>query len=117
MLNILLRQRITYARDTYRYFCELSKVVPSASQRRNCHDNRNIKSWSSSMKKERIYRRKHRSEDELRAIVFFLYRGVVNKHKTYSALAYLSPKEFKELTLLINRERPFFPGELHVFLD
>ena len=59
-----------YASDAYRKFCKSKAVLPSMSRRGNCYDNAYVESWFGSLKKEWIYRRQYKTEQELRSEVF-----------------------------------------------
>jgi len=85
-----------YASEAYRSFCGKRGVLPSMSRRGNCYDNSYVESWFSSLKKDRIYRRQYKSEQELRADVFDYIERWYNRRRRHSALGYLSPLQYKE---------------------
>lgn len=85
-----------YASEAYRKFCKSKGVIPSMSRRGNCYDNSYVESWFSSLKKERLYRVKYRTENELRAIVFEYIEVWYNRKRRHSALGNRSPLSFRE---------------------
>lgn len=84
-----------YASDAYRKFCGPRGVIPSMSRKGNCYDNAYVESWFASLKKERVYRCKYETEEELRAIVFEYIEVWYNRKRRHSALGFKSPLEYK----------------------
>jgi len=91
-----------YASEAYRNFCGPKGVIPSMSRRGNCYDNAYVESWFASLKKERVYRSRYNSEEELRAIVFDYIEVWYNRRRKHSALGYLSPLEYKRVNTVAN---------------
>ena len=85
-----------YASEAFRKFCKLGNVLPSMSRRGNCYDNAYVESWFASLKKERIYRRKFKTEEELRADVFDYIEVWYSKRRKHSSLGYQSPSSFRK---------------------
>lgn len=86
-----------YASDAYRKFCESKAVLPSMSRRGNCYDNAYVESWFGSLKKEWVYRRQYKTEQELRSEVFHYIEVWYNRRRKHSSIGYLSPMKFKDV--------------------
>ena len=85
-----------YASEAYRKMMINNRVTPSMSRRGNCYDNSYVESWFASLKKERLYRSKYTTENELKALVFEYIEVWYNRSRKHSALDNLSPVQFKE---------------------
>ena len=86
-----------YASDAYRKFCESKAVLPSMSRRGSCYDNAYVESWFGSLKKEWVYRRQYKTEQELRSEVFHYIEVWYNRRRKHSSIGYLSPMKFKDV--------------------
>ena len=85
-----------YASEAYRKFCNAKGILPSMSRKATCYDNAYVESWFASLKKERIFRKNYRTENELRADVFDYIEVWYNRKRAHSSLGYMSPMEFRE---------------------
>jgi len=87
-----------YASNAFRNLIEEHEVLPSMSRKGNCYDNAYVESFFASLKKERIYRSKYNTEDQLKRIVFEYIETWYNTKRRHSSLGYRSPRQFKQLT-------------------
>ena len=84
-----------YASEAYRKFCSSKGILPSMSRKGNCYDNAYVESWFGGFKKEWLYRRRCKTEKELRRLVFDYIEVWYNRRRKHSSLGYLSPTEFE----------------------
>jgi putative transposase len=89
---------VQYASNAFRNLIEEHEILPSMSRSGNCYDNAYVESFFASLKKERIYRIKYNTEDQLRQIVFEYIETWYNTKRRRSSLGYKSPRQFKQLT-------------------
>ncbi len=87
-----------YASNAFRDLIEEHEILPSMSRKGNCYDNAYVESFFASLKKERIYRSKYNTEDQLKRIVFEYIETWYNTRRRHSSLGYKSPRQFKQLT-------------------
>lgn len=71
-------------------------ITCSMSRRGNCWDNAAMESFFSSLKTERVDRKKYLTRDEARADVFDYIERFYNPRRRHSVLGYLSPVQFEE---------------------
>jgi putative transposase len=71
-------------------------ITCSMSRRGNCWDNAAMESFFSSLKTERVDRKKYLVRDEARADVFDYIERFYNPRRRHSVLGYLSPVQFEE---------------------
>ncbi len=86
-----------YASNAFRNYIEEHEVLPSMSRRGNCYDNAYVESFFASLKKEKMYRTKYNTEDQLRQMVFEYIETWYNTKRRHSSLDYKSPRQFKQL--------------------
>jgi putative transposase len=71
-------------------------ITCSMSRRGNCWDNAAMESFFSSLKTERVDRKRYLARDEARADVFDYIERFYNPRRRHSVLGYLSPVQFEE---------------------
>ncbi|MFZ5494494.1 MAG: IS3 family transposase [Verrucomicrobiota bacterium] len=86
-----------HARATFRADLASAGVVQSMSRRGNCYDNAMMESGWASLKIECVYRHHFRTRAEARAAIF-TYLHFYNRRRRHSALGYLFPVDFENLT-------------------
>lgn len=84
-----------YGSDDWVRFCRAHQLDPSMSRRGNCFDNAAMKSFFSSLKKERVRRRIYPTRDAARADVFDYIEGFYNRTRRHSHLGQVSPVDFE----------------------
>jgi putative transposase len=87
---------VQYASKAFRDLIEENEVLPSMSRRGNCYDNAYVESFFATLKKEKIYRSKYNTEDQLRQIVFEYIETWYNTKRRHSSLGYVSPRQFNK---------------------
>jgi transposase InsO family protein len=85
----------TYA--AYEYQAKLTEVqaVCSMSRKGDCYDNAAMESFFSSLKKERVYRRKYWDRDEATADLGDYIENFYNRRRRHSHLGDISPVEYE----------------------
>ncbi len=85
----------TYA--AYEYQAKLAEVeaVCSMSRKGNCYDNAAMESFFSSLKKERVHRRKYWDRDEATADLKAYIEDFYNRRRRHSHLGDISPVEYE----------------------
>jgi putative transposase len=71
-------------------------IICSMSKRGDCWDNAAMESFFSSLKIERIYRKKYVTREEVRADVFDYIEMFYNPRRRHSTLGQISPVEFEK---------------------
>lgn len=88
-----------YASQAYRQALAANELVPSMSRKANCYDNAAMESFWSSVKTELLAEDLgHRSQAEVRQIVFEYIEAYYNRERLHSSLGYKSPVEFENQT-------------------
>jgi len=85
-----------YTSESFQRLLSESGIVCSMSRRGDCWDNAAMESFFSSLKTERLHRRRYGSRDEARADVFDYIERFYNARRRHSSLGYLSPIAFEE---------------------
>jgi transposase InsO family protein len=65
------------------------------SRKANCYDNATRESFWSTLKLEPIYRRDFATRSQARTEIFDYIEAFYTRHRTHSALNYLSPVDFE----------------------
>lgn len=89
-----------YASEAYRKFLKHKEITPSMSRKGNCYDNAYVESWFAGLKKERIYRYKNLSKNQMRSLVFEYIETWYNLRRRHSSLDYHSPVEYRLINQL-----------------
>ena len=84
-----------YTSEDFQRLLDDQGITCSMSKRGDCWDNAAMESFFSSLKMERIYRRKYVSREELRADVFDYIEMFYNPRRRHSTLGQISPVEFE----------------------
>lgn len=84
-----------YLSGTFQKLLADHGIECSMSRRGDCWDNAAVESFFSTLKVERVYRRKYRTREEARADLFQYIEGFYNPRRRHSTLGGLSPMEFE----------------------
>jgi putative transposase len=75
----------------------LKKKIPiSMSRKGNCYDNAVIESFHGVLKKEWVYPKKYRTQEEAKSSIFEYIEVFYNRKRSHSALKYVSPIQFEK---------------------
>jgi putative transposase len=85
-----------YGSDDWRRFCVAHNLTPSMSRRGNCYDNAVVKSFFSSLKKERVRKQIYKTRDAARADIFDYIEVFYNQQRRHSHLGDVSPAAFEQ---------------------
>ena len=83
-----------FSSAAFKRWCKENNFVTSMSRRGNCYDNAAVKSFFSSLKKEKTRGRTYNTREELKAEIFDYIEVFYNKVRRHSYLNYLSPVQF-----------------------
>jgi putative transposase len=86
-----------YTSEDVQRLLESHGIICSMSRRGNGWDNAAMESVFSTLKTERLSRRRYRTRDELRADVFDYIERLYNPKCRHSTIGYLSPVQFENL--------------------
>ena len=86
-----------YTSEDFQRLLESHGITCSMSRRGNCWDNAAMESFFSTLKTERLGRRRYRTRDELRVDVFDYIERFYNPKRRHSTIGYLSPVQFENL--------------------
>lgn len=84
-----------YASGDYQSLSREAGIVCSMSRKGNCWDNAPVESFFSTLKRERVHRRRYETREEVRADIFAYIEVWYNRRRRHSSLGYLSPEEFE----------------------
>jgi transposase InsO family protein len=84
-----------YASYEYQRRLEIAKAQSSMSRRGDCYDNAPMESFFSTLKRERVYRRRYWSRDEATADIADYIDGFYNLRRRHSELGGVSPVQFE----------------------
>jgi len=90
---------VQYLSDDFQGLLKANGITCSMSDRGSCYDNAVVESFFSSLKRERINRRKYRTRDEARADVFDYIERFYNRKRRHGTIGNISPVEFEKRTL------------------
>lgn len=85
-----------YASELYRGILLEKNITASMSRRGNCYDNAFAESFFATLKKELIYRKKHRSKEEAKKAIFEYIEVWYNRQRIHSSIGYMTPVQFEE---------------------
>jgi transposase InsO family protein len=86
---------VQYASADYRRALEQAGLIASMSRKANCYDNATMESFWSTLKLELVYRRDFHTRSQARNQIFDYIECFYNRHRSHSALNYLSPVDFE----------------------
>lgn len=84
-----------YASDEFRQVLSNNSITQSMSRRGNCWDNAPAESFFSTLKVERIHRRRYLTVEQARVDIFHYIEVFYNRKRSHSMLGYMSPLEFE----------------------
>jgi len=84
-----------YTSEDFQRLLEHQGITCSMSKRGDCWDNAAMESFFSTLKTERVYRKKYVSREEARADVFDYIELFYNPRRRHSTLGQISPAEFE----------------------
>lgn len=84
-----------YAAWGYQARLDRAGIVRSMSRRGNCYDNAVMESFFSTLKRERVHRRKYWSEEEVRQDLRQYIEVFYNRTRRHSALGDVSPADYE----------------------
>ena len=85
-----------YTSEQFQRLLAAHGIVCSMSRRGDCWDNAAMESFFSSLKTERVSRKRYATRDQARADVFDYVERFYNPRRRHSVLGYLSPAQFEE---------------------
>lgn len=86
-----------YTSEDFQRLLESHGIVCSMSWRGNCGDNAAMEIFFSTLRTERLNRKRYRTRDEVRADVFDYIERFYNPRRRHSTLDYISPVQFEHL--------------------
>ena len=94
-----------YTSEDFQRLLEQHGITCSMSRQGNVWDNSAMESFFSTLKTERVHRRRYRTRDEARADVFDYVERFYNPRRRHSSIGYMSPVEFElnALTLILEQ--------------
>ncbi len=84
-----------YSSKGYQQLLEENGITGSMSRPGCLYDNACVESFFASLKKEKIYRRKYETMEEVRKDVFWYIEMFYNRKRRHSALEYMTPVEYR----------------------
>lgn len=93
-----------YTSSQLRELLKSYKITQSMSSTGNCYDNAITESFFHTLKTELVYWNHYQSREEAKRSIFEYIEIFYNRQRLHSALNYLSPVEFEERNLKINRK-------------
>lgn len=91
-------QGVQYASDSYQALLRSHDIVASMSRKANCYDNAHMESFWATLKAEALNERTFTTRAEARVAIFDYIETFYNRVRLHSALGYLSPVDFEQLT-------------------
>lgn len=84
-----------YSSKGYQQLLEEKGITGSMSRPGCPYDNACVESFFASLKKEKIYRRKYETMEEVKKDVFWYIEMFYNRKRRHSALEYMTPVEYR----------------------
>jgi len=84
-----------YTSEDFQRLLEQHGITCSMSRRGDVWDNSAMESFFSTLKTERVHRRRYQTRDEARADVFDYVERFYNPRRRHSSIGYMSPVEFE----------------------
>ncbi len=85
-----------YTAEEFQRLLAAHDILCSMSRRGDCWDNAAMESFFSTLKIERVHRRRYRTRDDARADIFDDIERFYNPRRRHSTLGQLSPAEFEK---------------------
>src|SRR3546814_7024054 len=85
-----------YASEDFQRLLSDQGITCSMSRKGDCWDNAAMESFFSTMKIERVHRKRYKTRDEARADVFDYIERFYNPKRRHSTLKGISPVEFEK---------------------
>jgi len=86
-----------YTSEDFQRLLDSHGIICSMSRRGNCWDNAAMESFFSTLKTERLSRKRYRTRDDLRSDVFDYIERFYNPKRRHSTIGYISPVQFENL--------------------
>jgi putative transposase len=86
---------VQYASSVYRQLLAQHGLIASMSRKANCYDNAAMEAFWSTLKLERLYRRRFADHTEARSTLFQYIESFYNTRRRHSSLGYHSPLDFE----------------------
>ena len=86
---------VQYASSVYRQLLAQHGLIASMSRKANCYDNASMEAFWSTLKLERLYRRRFADHSEARSTLFQYIESFYNTRRRHSSLGYHSPLDFE----------------------
>ena len=90
---------VQYASAEYTELLERSEIQISMSRRGNPYDNARAERFMRTLKEEEVYGAAYRDLDDARSHIAAFPEQTYNRQRLHSALKYLTPEEFEQLSL------------------
>ena len=84
-----------YASEEFRQVLSINGITQSMSRRANCWDNAPAESFFSTLKVERIHRRRYLTKEQARVDIFHYIEVFYNRQRSHSKLGYVSPLQYE----------------------
>jgi putative transposase len=91
-------QGLQYASATYQRLLATKAIIPSMSRKANCYDNAHMESFWGTLKAEALAGRNFATREAARLAIFDYVETFYNRVRLHSALGYLSPVDFEQVT-------------------
>lgn len=88
-----------YASDDYRRKLTSFNIVASMSRKGNCYDNAHVESFFHTLKTELVFRKKFKTREEAKQVIFEWIETWYNKKSIHSSLEYMSPNDYERLAM------------------
>ncbi len=88
-----------YLSDDFQALLKRHNITCSMSDKGSCYDNAVVESFFSTLKRERVKRRKYRTRDEARADIFDYIEWFYNRERRHGYLGNISPVQYEDRTL------------------
>ena len=87
-----------YASEAYQQMLTSMGITCSMSRKGNCWDNAPMESFFATLKKELVHHERYKKRSEARSSLFEYIEVFYNRIRKHSALGYLSPAQFVQVT-------------------
>lgn len=91
-------QGTQYASDSFRKLLKDNGFIQSMSRKGNCYDNAVAETFFHTLKTELTKREKYKTREEARKSIFEYIEIFYNRKRLHSAIGYISPVEYENLT-------------------
>ncbi len=90
---------VQYLSDDFQALLKANGITCSMSDKGSCYDNAVVESFFSTLKRERIKRKKYRTRDDARADVFDYIERFYNRKRRHGTIGNISPVQFEKRTM------------------